>query len=39
MAAGADGAGVGGQLVNKEWIANGEFDKIAALAKEFVESV
>ena len=39
MAAGADGAGVGGQLVNKEWIANGEFDKITALAKEFVKSV
>lgn len=39
MAAGADGAGVGGQLVNKEWIANGEFDKITALAKEFVKIV
>ena len=39
MAAGADGAGVGGQLVNKEWIANGEFDKITALAKEFVKVV
>ena len=39
MAAGAVGAGVGGQLVNKEWIANGEFDKITALAKKFVESV
>jgi 2-dehydro-3-deoxyphosphogluconate aldolase/(4S)-4-hydroxy-2-oxoglutarate aldolase len=39
MAAGADGAGVGGQLVNKEWIANGEFDKITALAKEFVQIV
>ena len=39
IAAGADGAGVGGQLVNKEWIANGEFDKITALAKEFVENV
>ena len=39
MAAGADGAGVGGQLVNKEWIANGEFDKITALAKEFIENV
>lgn len=39
MAAGADGAGVGGQLVNKEWIANGEFDKITALAKEFIEIV
>jgi 2-dehydro-3-deoxyphosphogluconate aldolase/(4S)-4-hydroxy-2-oxoglutarate aldolase len=39
MEAGADGAGVGGQLVNKEWIANGEFDKITALAKEFVKIV
>lgn len=36
--AGVDGAGVGGNLVNKEWIANGEFDKITALAKEFVEN-
>ena len=33
--AGADGAGVGGNLVNKQWIANGEFDKITALAEEF----
>jgi 2-dehydro-3-deoxyphosphogluconate aldolase/(4S)-4-hydroxy-2-oxoglutarate aldolase len=37
MAAGAVGAGVGGNLVNKAWIANGEFDKITALAKEFTE--
>lgn len=37
MAAGAAGAGVGGNLVNKTWIANGEFDKITALAKEFTE--
>ena len=37
MAAGAVGAGVGGNLVNKTWIANGEFDKITALAKEFTE--
>ena len=36
--AGVDGAGVGGNLVNKEWIAKGEFDKITALAKEFVEN-
>ena len=36
--AGVDGAGVGGNLVNKEWIARGEFDKITALAKEFVEN-
>lgn len=36
---GAAGAGVGGNLVNKEWIANGEFDKITNLAKEFVENI
>ena len=36
--AGAVGAGVGGNLVNKEWIAAGEFDKITALAKEFIEN-
>jgi len=33
--AGVNGAGVGGNLVNKQWIANGEFDKITALAEEF----
>lgn len=38
MAAGAVGAGVGGNLVNKTWIKNGEFDKITALAKEFVQN-
>lgn len=37
LAAGAVGAGVGGNLVNKTWIANGEFEKITALAKEFTE--
>ena len=36
--AGAVGAGVGGNLVNKDWIAAGEFDKITALAKEFIEN-
>ena len=36
--AGAVGAGVGGNLVNKTWIANGEFDKIIALAKEFTHN-
>lgn len=36
LAAGAVGAGVGGNLVNKQWIASGEFSKITALAKEFV---
>lgn len=38
MAAGAVGAGVGGNLVNKNWIKNGEFHKITALAKEFVKN-
>ncbi len=37
--AGACGAGVGGNLVNKEWIANGEFQKITDLAKEFVKNI
>jgi len=32
--AGCVGVGVGGNLVNKEWIANGEFDKIRTLAQE-----
>lgn len=36
LQAGAAGAGVGGNLVNKDWIKAGEFDKITALAKEFV---
>ncbi len=36
--AGAVGAGVGGNLVNKEWIAAGEFDKITALAQEFIKN-
>lgn len=38
MKAGAVGAGVGGNLVNKEWIAAGEFDKITELAKEFIKN-
>lgn len=37
--AGVDGAGVGGNLVNKDWIKAGEFDRITALAKEYVENV
>lgn len=36
LAAGVVGAGVGGNLVNKTWIAEGAFDRITALAKEFV---
>ena len=38
LAAGAVGVGAGGNLVNKTWIANGEFDQITALAKEFTEN-
>lgn len=37
IAAGAVGIGVGGNLVNKKWIAAGEFDKITALAKTYME--
>lgn len=35
LKAGAVGVGVGGNLVNKQWIAAGEFDKITALAQEY----
>lgn len=37
--AGICGIGAGGNLVNKEWIENGELDKITALAKEFVNNI
>ena len=36
LKAGCVGAGVGGNLVNKQWIKNGEFDKITALAEELM---
>ena len=39
MRAGCIGLGVGGNLVNKEGIRNGEWDKITALAKEFIRAV
>lgn len=39
MKAGCIGLGVGGNLVNKEWIENGEWGKITALAKEFMKAV
>ena len=39
MKAGCVGVGVGGNLVNKEWIRNGEWEKITALAKEFKKAV
>lgn len=37
LAVGAVGAGVGGNLVNKTWIENGEFDKITDVARQLVE--
>ena len=39
LKAGCVGLGVGGKLVNKEWIASGRWDKITALAKEYVKAV
>ncbi len=39
MKAGVCGIGAGGNLVNKEWIENGDFDKITALAEEFVKNI
>jgi 2-dehydro-3-deoxyphosphogluconate aldolase/(4S)-4-hydroxy-2-oxoglutarate aldolase len=38
LPAGALGFGVGGNLVNKDWIAAGAFDKITALAAEYVKA-
>lgn len=37
LKAGCVGGGFGGNLANKEWIENGEFDKITAIAKQLVE--
>ena len=39
LGAGCCGAGVGGNLVNKNWIADGEFDKITRLAASLVEKL
>ena len=39
LAAGAAGLGVGGNLVNAEWIRLGAFDRIAALAAAYVRAV
>ena len=39
MKAGCAGVGVGGNLVNKDWIAAGEFDKITELSRELCDSV
>ena len=37
MKAGCVGAGVGGNLTNKEWIAAGEWGKITEVASQLVE--
>ena len=39
MRAGCVGLGVGGNLVNKDWIAHGEWSRITDLAKEYVKAV
>ncbi|MDD3212586.1 MAG: thiamine phosphate synthase [Eubacteriales bacterium] len=39
IAAGCSGIGVGGNLVNRQWIAAGEFEKITALAKEYLRAI
>ena len=38
MKAGAVGAGVGGNLTNKNWIAAGEYDKITEVAAALVKN-
>lgn len=37
--AGAVGVGVGSSLVNKKWVAAGEFEKITAEAKRMIENI
>jgi 2-dehydro-3-deoxyphosphogluconate aldolase/(4S)-4-hydroxy-2-oxoglutarate aldolase len=37
LAAGCAGIGVGGNLVNKDWVAEGELGRISALAREYAE--
>ena len=39
LAAGAVGAGIGGSLVNRKWVAAGEYEKIAEKAKALVAAV
>jgi 2-dehydro-3-deoxyphosphogluconate aldolase/(4S)-4-hydroxy-2-oxoglutarate aldolase len=39
LAAGCIGIGVGGNLVRKDWIAAGEWDKITATAREYRKAV
>jgi 2-keto-3-deoxy-6-phosphogluconate aldolase len=37
--AGAEGIGAGGKLVNRDWIAAGEWGRITTLARSLVESI
>jgi len=39
LKAGAVGVGVGGNLVNKEWIKSGDFNKIRDVAKKYVTNI
>ena len=39
LAAGAAGAGIGGNLVNREWIAAGQYEKITETARALVAAV
>lgn len=36
LAAGASGAGIGGNLVNREWVNAGQYEKITELARQLV---
>jgi 2-dehydro-3-deoxyphosphogluconate aldolase/(4S)-4-hydroxy-2-oxoglutarate aldolase len=36
---GSSGFGVGGNLVNKDWVTSGQFEKITALAQEYVRAI
>ena len=39
IAAGAAGVGVGGNLVNRQWVSEGKFDEIGRIARELRENV
>ena len=39
MDAGCAGVGVGGNLVNRQWIENGEWDQITALAAQYAQAL
>ena len=39
LAAGAAGAGIGGNLVNKDWVEAGQFEKITEMARQLVAAV